>query len=81
VIRHTTITRPHRTTFQRFAAIAFADPIATLADVGSYRWPVESEAAIAYDTLDRLLAGPGVCGMPARYHRPCQETGPASPRM
>lgn len=43
--------------------------------------PVESEAAIAYDTLDRLLAGPGVCGMPARYHRPCQETGPASPRM
>ena len=43
--------------------------------------PVESEAAIAYDTLDRLLAGPGVCGMPAGYHRPCQEACPASPRM
>lgn len=30
--------------------------------------PVRSETALAYETLDRLLAGPGMCGMPARYH-------------
>jgi hypothetical protein len=35
--------------------------------------PVESEAAIAYDTLGRMRAGPGLCGMPARYHRRHQE--------